>query len=170
MRKFLLILAGLIVVIAIACGVIYFKHPIISKWLSDTARNIGKPIDATVYVNGHINDRIKVYRDKKFKNDYIVSFVEINEVGALFKYIDIDLEKKMVGRPGSVATEDYDVVMGSLFMSDIAEHVTDVSRGNDFTFDPKLSFTKNEIRFKIPAPSLNLDSMKIVLNDVGSNK
>ncbi len=76
MRKFLLILAGLIVVIAIACGVIYFKHPIISKWLSDTARNIGKPIDATVYVNGHVNDGVKVYKDKKFKNDYIVSFVQ----------------------------------------------------------------------------------------------
>jgi hypothetical protein len=170
MRKFLLILAGLIVVIVITCGVIYFEHPILSKWMSDTARNIGKPIDATVYINGRVNDSIKVYRDKKFKNDYIVSFTEVAELGSLLKYIDIDLEKKMVGRPGSVATQDYDVVMGNLFMSDIAEHVTDFSQGSDFTFDANLSFTKNEIRFTVPTPALNRDSVKIVLNDISSHK
>jgi len=170
MRKFLLILAGLIVVMAIACGVIYFNHPIISKWLHDTARDIGKPIDATVYVNGRVSDSVKVYRDKKFKNDYIVSFAEIADLSGDFKYIDVDLERKSISRPASVAHEDYDVVMGKLYMSDIAEHVTDVRSGKGFTFDPKLSFTKNEIRFIIPTPALKLDSIRIVLNDISSHK
>jgi hypothetical protein len=167
MRKFLLILAGLIVVIAITCGVIYFNHPILSKWLSDTpvARDIGKPIDATVYVNGHVNDSIRVYRDKKYKNDYIVSFADVAYLSADIKYIDVDLERNMLGRPPSVTKEDYDVVMGRLFMSDVAEHVIDVRSGKGFTFDPKLSFTKTEIRFTIPTPALKLDSIKIVLND-----
>jgi len=163
MRKFLIIITGLIVVIAIACGVIYFKHPILSKWLSDTARNIGKPIKATVYVNGHVNNAVKVYKDNKFKNDYIASFVDIDSVGKL-KYMDLDLEKKMAGRPVSVAKEDYDVVLGQLFMSDIAEHVTDFRQDLGLTFDPKLTSTKNEIKFNIATPALRLDSVRIVLN------
>jgi hypothetical protein len=165
MRKFLLILAGLIIVIAISCGIFYFNHPILSKWLSETARNIGKPIDATVYINGRVNDSVKVYRDKKYKNDYIVSFVGINNFIADFKYLDVDLENKVVGRPRSLATEDYDVVSGYLFMSDVAEQITDVRQGKDFTFTPNLSFSKNEIRFTIPTPALKLDSVRIVLND-----
>lgn len=165
MRKFLLILAGLIVAIVITCGVIYFQHPILSKWLSDTARDIGKPIDATVYFNGHVTDSVKIYRDKKFKNDYIVSFAKIDDLSNMYKYIDVDLEKKVIGRPPSFAIEDYDVVVGHLFMSDIAENVTDVTRGSGFTFQPKLAFTQTEIRFRIPTSALKLDSVKIVLND-----
>ncbi len=165
MRKFLLILAGVIVAIAITCGVIYFNHPIISKWLSDTARDIGKPIDATIYLNGRVTDSVKIYRDKKFKNDYIVSFAKVEDLANLFKYIDVDLEKKVIGRPPSLAIEDYDIVAGHLFMSDIAEHVTDVSQGKEFTFQPMLSFTNTEIRFRIPTSALKLDTVRIVLND-----
>jgi hypothetical protein len=170
MRKFLLLLVSLIVIIVIICAVTYFRHPILSKWMHETARNIGKPIKATVYLNGRVNDSVKVYRDIKYKNDYIVTFADVAELDNDFKYIDIDLERKGIGRPGSVAHEDYDVVMGNLYMSDIAEHAIDVRMGKGFTFDPYLVFTKNEIRFRLPTPALKMDSVKIVLNDIGRHK
>jgi len=173
MRKFFIIAGGIIggsFLLYIICSIFLgFKYPILSKYLSGSARVIGKPINATVYTNGHINKRITVYREKTYwdgkkANDYILNLKEFDKYGML-KFIHIDLTEKWIGRPVSTNEADYKVINGNLFQSDISYHNVDFKDDmKGFNFDPHLSFTVNEIKFNVPPGTLKFDSVRIVLN------
>jgi hypothetical protein len=66
LRKFIKVLAGSLLLFVIAVGLISINHPIILKWLSGTARHIGKPIDAIAYTNGQLNSDIKIFHVDKY--------------------------------------------------------------------------------------------------------
>jgi hypothetical protein len=140
------------------------------KWADGTARIIGKPINATVYTNGQINNGIKVYRVDKYwdgerTNDYLLSLTEFDAEGKL-KFINIDLKEKWIGRPGCTDTDCYKSIHGYLFQSETGGRFVpfdDDMKG--YNFNPQLSFTDRQIRFNIPSNQLRFDSIRIELDN-----
>jgi len=169
MRKLLTILAGLFLLYIAVSVFLEIKYPIVFKWVYGSARIIGKPINANVYANGHINKYIKVYREKTYwdgknANDYIINLKEFDKYGML-KFINIDLNNKWIGRPVSTNEDDYEVIDGFLFQSDVSYHCADFRDDmKGYNFDPHLAFTAKEIKFNIPPNVLKFDSVRIELN------
>lgn len=60
-RKLLRAVFGLLLIFAIAVGLTAVNHPIILKWLSGSARLVGRPTNATVYTDGQVNTDIKFF-------------------------------------------------------------------------------------------------------------
>jgi hypothetical protein len=169
LRKLFKIFAGLLLILLAAVGLISINHPIILKWLSGTARHIGKPISAIVYTNGQINSDIKVFHVDKYwdsnkkANNFLLSLKEYDSLGKL-KYFNVDLNDKWIGRPAGTSNNDYDVIVGHLFQSETGGNFTpfqDDIKG--FNFDPKLSFTSKQIKFNMPPNKLKFDSVRIEL-------
>jgi hypothetical protein len=169
LRKLLRIVVGLFLLFAVAFALISINHPIIAKWLSGSARCIGKPIQTTVYTNGQINHDIKVFHvdrywsSSKKANNYLLSLAAYDSSGML-KYLNINLNEKWMGRPVGTSKKDYDLIGGYLFQSETGRHFTpfqDDMKG--FGFDPQLSFSDKEIKFNMPPNKLQLDSVRIEL-------
>jgi hypothetical protein len=169
LRKLLKIVIGLLFLFAVAVGLTSINHPIILKWLSGSARHIGKPVHATVYTDGKINKDITVFHIDKYwgsnekANNYLLNLTDYDSFGML-KYFNIDLNEKWIGRPVGTTKTDYDYIVGHLFQSETGGHFT--SFQNDmkgFNFDPQLSFTDRQIKFKVPPSWLKFDSVRIEL-------
>lgn len=168
LRKLLRILAVTFISLGVVIGLASFKHPIILKWLSGSAHHIGKPIQATVYANGMINNDIKVFQVDKYwrssdkANNYLLSMPECDSSGML-RFLNINLNEKWIGRP--VGTKrDYDFIAGHLFQSETGGRFSpfqDEMKG--FNFDPQLSFTDGQIKFNSPPNILKFDSVRIEL-------
>jgi hypothetical protein len=169
LRKFLKIIVGLILVFAVAVGLTSINHPIVLKWLSGTARIIGKPINATVYTNGQVNHDIKVFHVDRYwgshekANNYLLSLTEYDSLGML-KFFNINLKEKWIGRPVGTSKKDYDFIAGHLFQSETGGHFTLFQHEEKgFNFDPQLLFTGRQIKFKLPTKILKFDSVRIEL-------
>ncbi|HMU47929.1 MAG TPA: hypothetical protein PKC72_16270 [Chitinophagaceae bacterium] len=160
---------ALVLLFAVAVGLTSINHPIILKWLSGSARHIGKPIQATVYTDGQINKGIKVFHVDKYwgsnkkANNYLLGLTDYDSLGML-KYFNINLNEKWIGRPVGTSDKDYDFIAGHLFQSETGGHFTpfqDDMKG--FNFDPQLSFTDSQIKFYVPPNKLKFDSVRIEL-------
>ena len=163
LRKLLKIVFGLLILFAVAVGLTSINHPIILKWVTGSARHLGKSIPATVYTNGRVNDHIKVfYTDEA--NNYLLSLTEYDSLGML-KFLNINLNEKWIGRPIGTSKKDYDFIAGHLFQSETGGHFSpfqDDMKG--FNFDPQLSFTDKQIKFNMPLNKLKFDSIRIKLH------
>jgi hypothetical protein len=161
-RKLLKIILGLLIVFGVAVGLTSINHPIILKWVTGSARHHGKPIPATVYTNGQVNDRIKVfYTDEA--NNYLLSLAEYEGSGKL-RFININLDEKWIGKPVGMSENDYDFIAGHLFQSEEGGHFSPFQDDmNSFNFDPQLSFTDRQIKFNMPPNKLRFDSVRIIL-------
>ena len=167
LRKLLKILAGLLLIFVVAVGLISINHPIILKWLSGTARHIGKPISSTVYTNGIANPDIKIFHVDKYWNgekaDYFLLYTPYADKSRL-KFFSLNRKDNYAGSPTSTNIRDYDVIAGHLFQSETGAKFTpftDEMKG--FDFDPKLTFTDNHITINIPPTEkkLKCDSIRI---------
>jgi hypothetical protein len=162
LRKGLKIVLGLLILFAVAVGLTSINHPIILKWVTGSARHHGKPMQATVYTNGQVNDRIKVfYTDEA--NNYLLSLAEYDSLGML-KFLNINLNEKWIGRPAATSKNDYDVIAGHLFQSETGGHFSpfqDDIKG--FNFAPQLTFSDRQIKFNMPPNKLKFDSVRIEL-------
>lgn len=162
LRKLVKITVGLLFFLAVAVGLTSINHPIILKWVTGSARHFGKPMSATVYTNGQVNDQIKIfYTDEA--NNYLISLEEYDSLGML-KFININLEEKWIGKPAATSKNDYDFIAGHLFQSETGGQFSafqDPVKG--FGFDPQLSFTAKEIKFNLPPGKLKFDSIRIEL-------
>jgi hypothetical protein len=162
LRKVLKIVLGLLILFAVAVGLTSINHPIILKWVTGTARHHGKPMQATVYTNGQVNDHIKVfYTDEA--NNYLLSLAEYDSLGML-KFLNINLNEKWIGRPAATSKNDYDVIAGHLFQSETGGHFSpfyDDIKG--FNFAPQLTFSDRQIKFNMPPNKLKFDSVRIEL-------
>ncbi len=169
MKRLLFILTGLLVIYVVASIALEVYNPILSKWATGSARIIGKPINAIVYTDGHINNDIKVYRensywDGKKSNAYILKLNHFDKEGML-EFINIFLDEKWIGRPVSTDRADYDVINSLLFQSDVSYHCADFRDDmKGFDFDPHLAFNHREIKFNVPPRWLKFDSVRIELN------
>lgn len=147
----------------IAIVVIERTHPILFKWLTGNARYIGKSINATVYTDGNISNKIKVYRNNYLPDDYLLALSEPDGDGML-KYINLNLDKKWVGRPVSTNIRNYDVINESLYQSNVGAHFTDFRDDmKGFNFDPHLHHSGDTIKFNAPPGRLKFNTVLIVL-------
>jgi hypothetical protein len=167
--KLLKIVIGLFLLFAVAIGLTSINHPILLKWVTGSARHIGKPIQATVYTNGQVNQDIKVFHVDKYwasnekANNYLLSLTEYDSLGML-KFFNINLNEKWIGRPVGTSKTDYDFILGHLFQSETGGHFTpfqDDMKG--FNFDPQLSINDRQIKFNMPPSKLKFDSVLIEL-------
>ena len=160
--KLLKIVIGLLILFAVAVGLISINHPIILKWVTGSAKHHGKPIPATIYTNGQVNDHIKVFYSDE-ANNYLVSLPEYDSSGML-KFLNINLNEKWIGRPAGTSKNDYDFIAGHLFQSKTGGRFTpfqDDMKG--FNYDPQLTFTDRQIKFNMPPNNLRFDSVRIIL-------
>lgn len=168
LRKLLIISVGLLIIFVVVIKLISKNHPIILKWIVGSAKIIGKPINATVYTNGQINNDIKVYHINKYwdggkANNYLLNLKEFDSQGKL-KFINIDLKNKWIGRPIGTAKDDYDFINEVLFQSDVGGHFADFRDDmKGYDFNPQLTFTDRQIKFNIPPNQLKFDSIRIEL-------
>ena len=163
LRKLLKIVFGLLILFAVAVGVTSVNHPIILKWVIGSARHFGKPIEATVYTNGQVNDNAKVFYSDE-ANNYLFCLREYDSLGVL-KFFKINLDEKWIGRQVGTSKNDYDFIAGHLFLSKTAEHFSpfqDHMKG--FRFDPQFSLTDRQIKFNMPPNQLKFDSVRIKLH------
>jgi hypothetical protein len=162
LRKVLKIVFGLLILFAVAVGLTSVKHPIILKWVTGSAKHHGKPMPATVYTNGQVNEHIKVfYTDER--NNYLLSLAEYDSLGRL-KFLNINLNEKWIGTPAGTSKNDYDLIAGHLFQSETGGHFSpfqDDMKG--FNFDPHLIFNDRQIKFHMPPNKLNFDNVRVEL-------
>jgi hypothetical protein len=160
--KLLKIVFGLFILFALAIGLTSVKHPIVLKWVTGSARHHGKPIPATVYTNGKVNDKIKAfYTDEA--NNYLISMAEYDSLG-MVKFININLNEKWIGIPIEASKNHYDLIGGHLFLSERGNHFSPFQDNlKGFNFDPQLSFSDGQIKFKMPPNKGNFDSVRIML-------
>ena len=116
-RKIARIIVGVLFVFVVAFGLISINHPIILKWLTGTARIIGRPITATVYTNGKINPDITIFHVSKYwdgtqSDYYILQFPYSNRKDAI-KLISINRKDNYVGIPSS--TNKKTTIQSSVF-------------------------------------------------------
>jgi hypothetical protein len=162
LRKGLKIVFGLLILFAVAVGLTSINHPIILKWVTGSARHHGKPMPATVYTNGQMNDNIKVFYSDE-PNNYLVRLTENDSLGML-EFININLNEKWIGRPVGTSKSNYDIIGGHLFQSETGGHFSpfqDDVKG--FNFDPQLTFSDKQIKFNMPPNGLKFDSVRIEL-------
>ena len=167
LRKLFKYLGGLFLLFSIAFGLTTMFHPIILKWITGSARHIGKPIQATVYTNGHINNSIKVFHIKKYwgntkkANNYLLSLTEYDSLGML-QFINIDLRENWIGMPVGSSNDDYDFIAGHLFQSETGGHfIPFQDKMKGFNFEPQLSYIDRQLKFYIPPNKLKFDSIRI---------
>jgi hypothetical protein len=160
--KIIKIVLGLLVLLAVAIGLTSINHPVILKWVTASARHFGKPIHATIYTNGQVNNRVKVfYTDEP--NNYLLSLAGYDSP-APFKFININLEEKWIGTSFGTSEKDYDFIAGHLFLTNTGQQFSsfrDETRKNNF--DPQLSFTDRQLKFNMPPNQLGFDSVRILL-------
>ena len=162
LRKLIKIVFGLLILFAVAVGLTSINHPIVLKWVTGSARHHGKPIPATVYTDGRMNDKIKVfYTDEP--NNYLLSLAEYDSLGKLI-FININLNEKWIGRPVGTSKNDYDIIAGHLFQSETGRRFSPFQdEVTGFDIDPQLSFTDKQIKFNMPPKKLKFDSVRIEL-------
>jgi hypothetical protein len=168
LRKLLKIVIGLLLLFAVVVGLTSISHPIILKWLSGTARHIGKPVAATVYADGQVNSDIQVFHVDKYWNgtqaDYYLIHFSAADTKETREIISVNRKDNYVGRPSSTNKKEYDKILGRLFQGEVGGKFapfTDDMKG--YNFNPQLSFTDKTIKLKLPqsANEFKYDSIRI---------
>jgi hypothetical protein len=120
-------------------------------------------------IYGKINDEIKVFYVDKYwhgrekANCYLVSLKEYDTSGML-AYFNINLDERWIGSPVGTSKKHYDFIGGHLFQSETGGYFTPFQNEiKGFNFDPQLSFTETQIKFKVPPKTLKFDSVRIEL-------
>lgn len=147
-----------------------WRHPIFFKWLSGTARYIGKPIKVDVYLNDSLNESISVFKvdsywDGTATTYYLLHFANISQASRV-KFLSVLKDRSAIGLPAAIEKRDYDYIGGYLFQSETGSKFSDLRddmKGLDF--DPELNFSEKSIHFKIPATGnhTGFDSVRIEL-------
>lgn len=168
-HKILRISLVLLLIVLAGTALISINHPIILKWLSGTARHIGKPIPATVYTDGKVNTSIEVFHVDRYWNgesaDYYLVYIPDAGKNRL-KFLTLNRKDGYAGSPVSTASRDYDLIGGHLFQSETGSKFSPTNSDiKGLGFDPQLSFNGKQITLNIPATATELkcDSIRIVL-------
>jgi hypothetical protein len=160
---------GLLLIFAVVVGLTSISHPIILKWLSGSARLVGRPTNATVYTDGQVNTAIKVFHVDKYWNgepaDYYILYF-LNADNSRLNILGLNRKDDYAGRSSSTNVRDYDILAGLLFQSEVGAHFTPMQNDmKGFNFDPQLEFRDRQITLTIPrtAKELKCDSLRVVL-------
>lgn len=168
-HKLLRTVVGLLLIFAVAVGLTSIGHPIILKWLSGSARLIGRPTNAMVYTDGQVNKEIKVFHVDKYWNgepaDYYILYFPYADNSRL-QILSLNRKDNYAGEPSSTNVRDYDIVGGLLLQSEVGAKFTPMQDDmKGFNFNPQLGFSDKQITLTIPptAKELKCDSLRVVL-------
>ena len=151
--KIVLAVAGLFFVFFI---LVVYRHPIVLKWMTGSARVIGLPVRTSVYADGIIDKRIKVFHCDKYwdggKADYYILYL-LSPYSFKTKHImSVNIPGKFAGVPTATNKVAFDLVFGILFQSETGTQFSDFrddTRG--YGFDPELDISGKTIRFNLPS-------------------
>ena len=108
-RSFFKIFSGPLLISLAIVALTAINHPIILKWVTGSARIIGKPINATVYTNGQINHGIKVYHVDKYWNgkdaDYYILYAANAADNSKLKFFSLNRKDNYAGRPSATTAD-----------------------------------------------------------------
>ena len=151
-------------------SVVIFTNPIIGKYLSGTARLIGKPIDAKIYISEKKSAEAKVFYSNsdfynKQKRDYLILYLRSVKTYNGIAVFVIDKKNEIVYFPNS-SDSDYNVYFENLLQSDSGANVmvpiNDSLKG--LGFDPKLVIQKSKIEFEILDSENRMLKIRIKVN------
>ena len=152
MKKILLIFIGLSISILI---VIFFVFPILGKFITGTAREIGKETKSEIYIDGKRENEAKIFISKSNfegneKRDYLILYLrEVKKIKE-FPVLVIDRKYNEVKIPNA-GENDYNLFFNYLFQSDsganVMVFVNDDVKG--LGFEPDLRIEKEVIKFKM---------------------
>jgi hypothetical protein len=143
MKKFIKILLVLLTTLMIIIGIISINHPIILKWLTGSARLIGKQINATVYTNNQINNNIKVFHVDNYWNNENADYYILYSINAIendrLRFFSLNKKDNYAGKTISTNIRDCDFILGQLFQSEVGAKFIDWQDDTKgFNFNPKL--------------------------------
>jgi hypothetical protein len=169
LRKILSSVVGLLLIIAVVFVLTSVSHPIILKWLSGSARLVGRPANAMVFADGRISKDIKVFHVDKYWNgepaDYYILYFPYADNSRL-QFLSLNRKDNYAGGPSSTNKRDYDIIAGLLFQSEVGAKFTPIQDDiKGFNHEPQLAFKDRQITLIIPptAKELNCDSLCVVL-------
>ncbi len=133
-----------------------YRHPIVIKWMTGTARVIGWPVRARVYADGEIDKKIRVfhadtYRDGRTADCYILYILSTYTYNT--KHVrSLDMRNKSAGVPAFTDKKSFDLVFGILFQSETGAQFSDFRDDlKGYGFDPRLEISGDTIRFNLPS-------------------
>jgi hypothetical protein len=153
MNKRKIIISGISLILILT--IFIFINPIVGKFLTGTARIIGKNINCEVYIEGTKKIEAKLYKsDSNFaeneKRNYLILYLRNVKNYKGIPVIVIDKENRIVMFPNA-SKKDYNLVFGNLLQSDSGANVmipiNDELKG--FGVEPNLIITEKKIEFEI---------------------
>ncbi len=159
MKKIFLLLI-LLIVAFFGLAIYNFYNPsILLKLFVGSARNIGKPINAEIFINDKKQDEAKLfyvntnfYNDKK--EDYYVLYLRnlrnLKNSENIFPVYVIDKKYNFLEIPNA-SISDYNIVFGNLYQSESGANVRVPIDGKlkGFGYNPNLKIEKNKFEFEI---------------------
>ena len=144
-----------------------FRNPILGKFLTGSARLIGKETKSEIYINGkrELDAKLFILKsnfDETEKRDYLILYLrDLKDYNEIPVFI-IDKENQIVNIPNA-SEKDYNLVFENLLQSDSGANVMVPINNNfkGFGFEPNLIFEEQKISFKIPVKN---NIKKIVIN------
>jgi hypothetical protein len=133
-----------------------YRHPIILKWMTGSARLIGLPERAAVYADGEIDKKIKVFHsDKNWDGrgaDYYILYIISPYTYKTKHIISLDIPGNYAGVPLNTDKNSFDLVFGILFQSETGAQFSDFRDDlKGYGFDPHLNIAGKTIRFNLPS-------------------
>ena len=144
------------ILFSVLLTVFVYRHPILLRWMTGSARVIGRPVPAIVYADGLIDKKIKVfhsdnYWDNKKANYYFLYILSPYDYKT--KHIIIlNVTDKHAEVPLLTDKKSFDLVFGILFQSGRGTQGSDF-RDNlkGYGFDPHMDISDKIIRFTLPS-------------------
>jgi len=133
-----------------------YRHPIVLKWITGSARVIGWPVRASVYADGEIDKKIKVFHSDKYwdgrKADCYILYI-LSPYTYKTKHIaSIDIPGKNAGVPAFTDKNSFDLVFGILFQSETGTQFSDFRDAvKGYGLDPHIDISGKTIRFNLPS-------------------
>jgi hypothetical protein len=133
-----------------------YRHPIVLKWTTGSARVIGWPVRASVYSDGVIEKKIKVFHSDKSwdgrKADGYILYIISPYSYSTKHIISVDVRDKYAGVPAFTDKNSFDLVFGILFQSETGTHFSDFRDAEKgYGFDPHVDISGKTIRFNLPS-------------------
>jgi hypothetical protein len=132
------------------------RHPIILKWMTGSARVIGWPVRASVYADGEIDKKIKVFHSDKFWDgrnaDCYILYIISPYTYKTKHIVSLDIHDRYAGVPAFTDKKSFDLLFGILFQSETGTQISDFRDPvNGYGFDPHMDISGKTIRFNLPS-------------------
>jgi len=133
-----------------------YRHPIILKWMTGSAKVIGSPVRASVYADGKIDKKIRVFHSDKYwdnsKADYYILYILSPYSYRTKHIISLDMYERYAGVPAITDKSSFDLVFGFLLQSETGTQFSDFrDEVKGYGFDPHLDISGKTIRFNLPS-------------------